>query len=56
MFTPCPTERSREIADRVERFVRDVVAPYESDPRCTAHGPSAELVEELRANARAAGA
>ena len=55
MFTPCPTARSEQIADRVERFVRDVVAPYEQDPRCTAHGPTAELVEELRAKARAAG-
>jgi acyl-CoA dehydrogenase len=55
MFTPCPTERSRDIADRVERFVRDVVAPYEQDPRCTAHGPTEELVLELRAKARAAG-
>jgi acyl-CoA dehydrogenase len=55
MFTPCPTERSRDIADRVERFVRDVVAPYEHDARCTAHGPTEELVRELRAKARAAG-
>jgi len=55
MFTACPTERSREIADRVERFVRDVVAPYEQDARCEAHGPTAELVEELRTLARAAG-
>ena len=55
MFTPCPTERSQDIADRVERFVRDVVAPYEHDARCTAHGPSAELVGELRAKAREAG-
>lgn len=55
MFTPCPTERSRDIADRVERFVRDVVAPYESDPRCGPHGPSADLVDELRAKARDAG-
>lgn len=55
MFTPCPTERSRVIADRVERFVRDVVVPYEADPRCTAHGPSGELIDEMRAKARAAG-
>lgn len=27
MLTPCPTERSRVIADRVERFVRDVLEP-----------------------------
>jgi acyl-CoA dehydrogenase len=53
--TSCPTERSREIADRVERFVRDVVVPYERDPRCGAHGPSAELIAEMRAKARAAG-
>ncbi|WP_456281545.1 acyl-CoA dehydrogenase family protein [Cupriavidus sp. JZ107] len=55
MFTPCPTERSRVIADRVERFVRDVVVPYEADPRCTAHGPTNELIDEMRAKARAAG-
>lgn len=55
MFTPCPTERSRLMADRVERFVRDVIAPYERDPRATAHGPTAELVAEMRAKAREAG-
>jgi acyl-CoA dehydrogenase len=43
------------IAEKVERFVRDVVAPYEKDPRCGAHGPSEELVLELRARARKAG-
>jgi acyl-CoA dehydrogenase len=55
MYTPCPTERSRAMADRVEAFVRDVVIPYEKDPRCLAHGPSEELVAELRAKAREAG-
>jgi acyl-CoA dehydrogenase len=55
MFTECPTERSRLIADRVERFVRDVVIPYERDPRCESHGPSEDLVAELRDKARAAG-
>jgi acyl-CoA dehydrogenase len=39
----------------VEAFVRQVVAPYERDARCGAHGPSAELVAELRGLARAAG-
>jgi acyl-CoA dehydrogenase len=48
-------ERAREIARRVERFVRSEVAGYERDPRIGAHGPSAELVEELRAKAQAAG-
>jgi len=42
-----------EIADRVERFVRDVVVPYESDPRRDDHGaPLDELVQEMRALAR----
>ncbi len=30
MFTPCPTER-------VEAFVREVVVPYERDPRNAGH-------------------
>ena len=44
-----------EIGERVEKFVREVVASYERDPRLEAHGPSPELVTELRAKARAAG-
>ncbi|MFS2112564.1 acyl-CoA dehydrogenase family protein [Sphingomonas sp. Sphisp140] len=44
-----------EIATRVESFVRETIAPYERDPRCTPHGPSEDLVTELRAKARAAG-
>ncbi len=55
MHTPSPTERSRILADRVEAFVRDIVIPYESDARCTSHGPTEDLVAELRAKARAAG-
>jgi acyl-CoA dehydrogenase len=47
--------RAEEIALRVERFVRDVVVPYEKDPRCGSHGPSDQMVAELRAKARAAG-
>jgi acyl-CoA dehydrogenase len=43
------------IAARVETFVREVVVPYERDARCSAHGPSEELVRELRAKAREAG-
>ena len=49
------TPRAQEIADRVEAFVRTVVVPYEGDPRCGFHGPSDELVMELREKARAAG-
>ena len=48
------TERASEIARRVEAFVRGVVVPFERDPRCTAHGPTDELVFELRALARLA--
>lgn len=47
--------KAAEIAARVEAFVRDVVVPYETDPRCGAHGPTDELVAELRDKARAAG-
>jgi alkylation response protein AidB-like acyl-CoA dehydrogenase len=48
-------DRAREIARRVEHFVRTEVAGYERDPRVGAHGPSADLVDEMRAKARAAG-
>ena len=47
--------KAAEIAARVETFVRDVVVPYERDPRCGDHGPTDELVAELREKARAAG-
>lgn len=47
--------RALEIADRVEDFVRNVVAPYEKDPRRTSHGPTDELADELKALARQAG-
>ncbi|MEO0463368.1 MAG: acyl-CoA dehydrogenase family protein [Pseudomonadota bacterium] len=43
------------IASRVEAFVRETVAPYERDPRVGSHGPSDELVQELRGQARDAG-
>lgn len=52
MYTPYPTERSRAIGERVEAFVRDVIAPFERDPRCTNHGPSNALMHEMRALAR----
>jgi acyl-CoA dehydrogenase len=48
-------DRARELAARVEHFVRTEVAGYERDPRVGAHGPSAELVDEMRGKARAAG-
>ena len=50
------SERAREIGDRVERFGREVVIPYETDTRRDHHGaPMDELVYEMRDKARAAG-
>ncbi|EKY28492.1 acyl-CoA dehydrogenase protein [Brevundimonas diminuta 470-4] len=48
-------DQGQAIAARVERFVRDIVIPYEKDPRATSHGPTDDLVAELRTLARAAG-
>lgn len=45
-----------EIAERVERFVRETVAAYEHDPRRDHHDcPTDELALELRQKAREAG-
>ncbi len=52
-FTPTP--RELDLQRRTEAFIRDVVIPYEKDPRQSSHGPSPELVQELRAAARKAG-
>jgi len=50
------TARAQSIAAKVEAFVRDVVIPYERDPRALGtHGPVEELVREMRDKARAAG-
>lgn len=46
---------AREIADKVETFVRDKIFAYEKDPRCEDHGPTDELVQEMRVLAREAG-
>ena len=43
------------MAEQVAGFVRDVVIPYERDPRNGGHGPADSLVAELRDLARAAG-
>ena len=47
--------RANRIAAEVETFVRNVVIPYEKDARVGNHGPSDELVAEMREKARAAG-
>jgi acyl-CoA dehydrogenase len=49
------TERAQAIASKIETFIRNEVVPYERDPRCGSHGPSDELVQELRDKARQAG-
>ncbi|MCP3731242.1 acyl-CoA dehydrogenase family protein [Sphingomonas sp. MG17] len=55
MTAPQYSPRATALAERVERFVRDVVVPYERDERCGAHGPSDDLVAEMRVKAREAG-
>ncbi len=48
--------RAQDIATKVEAFVREVVIPYESDPRRDHHGaPLDELVYEMRDRAAEAG-
>ena len=54
-MTEIGAARAAEIAAKVEAFVRETVIPYEKDPRAGAHGPSEDLVVELKAKARAAG-
>ena len=49
------SSEAREIADRVETFVREKIFAYEKDPRCEDHGPTDELVHEMRALAKDAG-
>ncbi|MFD1611426.1 acyl-CoA dehydrogenase family protein [Sphingomonas tabacisoli] len=46
--------RANFLAARVERFVRDEIAPYEHDPRLGRHGPSDDMVREMRDRARQA--
>ena len=50
------SEEAIELAALVEAFVREVVVPYEVDPRRDHHGPPLhEMVVEMREKARAAG-
>jgi acyl-CoA dehydrogenase len=54
-MTDSDAQSINRLAAEVETFVRDVVIPYEKDVRVGSHGPSDELVAEMRAKARAAG-
>lgn len=47
--------KDEALAGRVDRFVREVVIPYETDARNTAHGPTEALRRELNGRARDAG-
>ena len=47
--------RETDLAARVDAFVREVVIPYENDPRIDHHGPTDALAHELKDKARAAG-
>jgi acyl-CoA dehydrogenase len=49
------TSDGQLIASRIERFVRDIIVPYERDPRRDAHGPTETLVVEMRGKARESG-
>ena len=50
------SQQAIDIASKVEDFVRNVVIPYEQDPRRDHHGaPTDELVYEMREKAREAG-
>ncbi len=54
-MTETVSAAARDIGDRVETFVRTEIAPYESDPRAGSHGPTEELVREMRDKAINAG-
>ena len=49
------TDRAQAIATKIEAFIRSDVIPFETDSRLGPHGPSDELVQELRDKARVAG-
>jgi acyl-CoA dehydrogenase len=55
-MTGAGPERTTAIADAVEAFVRQIIMPYERDPRRDHHGgPTDALVAEMRDKARAHG-
>lgn len=55
-MTDSVSDRAKEIAAKVEAFVRETVIPYERDPRRDHHGaPTDDMVMEMRDKARVAG-
>lgn len=49
------TPEQDELRQRTRRFIADEVTSFETDPRCTPHGPTEDLRQELIARARTAG-
>tara|TARA_Y100000815_G_scaffold270758_1_gene296043 strand:+ start:776 stop:1945 length:1170 start_codon:yes stop_codon:yes gene_type:complete len=49
------SEEAQNLAQKIEAFVRQTIVPFEHDPRSGGHGPSEELVLEMRDLARAEG-
>jgi len=48
-------KKLEELQSRIDRFVREEVIAYETDPRWTSHGPTDEMRRDLNARAKAAG-
>ena len=48
------SDRETDLETRTHEFIRAVIIPAERDPRQTIHGPTSELVHELRVQARKA--
>ena len=49
------SEAVESLVERTAAFVRDTIIPLEQDSRWGSHGPSSELVDEMRSAARTAG-
>ena len=49
------TPQQQELKERTATFVRDIVIPYEADPRKSSHGPSDALRDDLVNEAKKAG-
>lgn len=54
-MTAIISDYAKDMAAKVETFVRDVVIPYEQDTRRTSHGPEEVMIEEMKEKAMAAG-
>ena len=48
-------DQQKALQEKTRAFIAEKIIPYEKDPRCTSHGPTEELRDELIALAREAG-